>query len=63
MTLAGGCAPEASTLPPVTLSRIFSSYVSVRSHTENQLSMLPGCALQFCVEGWWVAVNLMVDFG
>jgi hypothetical protein len=23
VTLAGGCAPEASTLPPVTVSRIF----------------------------------------
>ena len=25
VTLAGGCAPEASTLPPVTVSRIFSN--------------------------------------
>jgi hypothetical protein len=24
-TLTGGCTPEASTLPPVTVSRIFSS--------------------------------------
>ena len=24
MTLTGGCAPEASTLPPVTVSHIFS---------------------------------------
>ena len=28
-TLAGGCAPEASTLPPVTVSRISPLYVYV----------------------------------
>ena len=36
-TLAGGCAPEASTLPPVTVSRIFFYRVESNSfgHTQN----------------------------
>jgi hypothetical protein len=34
-TLAGGCAPEASTLPPVTVSRIFLTVFRGESEDTN----------------------------
>ena len=39
---------------------IFSSWVMVRLHTENQLDSLPGSASTVCVggSGWWLVVAL-----
>ena len=62
-TLSGGCAPEASTLPPVTVSRIFSAKLTTKfchiSALMNENFRPSKALVDLCYKGHIVTANMI----